>query len=262
MFKQLLLALSLSLIFSHCKNSKETTQAKTPEVKESQKVEEETEVETANLVGKTYRGLLPCKDCMGIETELTFKADGQYEVKSFYLGKSEEVRVTAGNYQLDGNQIICRINNQIVSRYLLEEDQLVPEGSQASSKGRAAELYILRNKLSQIIDRYWQLTEVLGQKVEPTENKRKPYLLIRHDQSFSASGGCNSMFGRFEFVNKHFIQFSEIGSSEMACTFNHYDQALIEALERSRQFTINKNGELVLIVGKAAPLARFKKVGL
>ena len=34
----------------------------------------------------TYRGILPCADCEGIETKITLSANGTYEYKASYLG--------------------------------------------------------------------------------------------------------------------------------------------------------------------------------
>lgn len=262
MIKKTLYLITISLLLIQCKSTEKSTKEKEAAATELEESKNKSQGELANLVGQSYRGILPCADCMGIETELTFKADGQYEVKTFYLGKSDKISSKMGQYQLDGNKVICRINSQIVSRYQIKENQLVPEGAQASSMTGTEEQYILRKNLGQLLDRYWVLTEVLGQEAKPLAEGREAYLLVKNDGSFSASGGCNSLFGSFSEATKHFIQFNEIASSEMACTYNHYDKTLIEALERTRQFMVNKNEELVLMVGKAAPLARFKKVGL
>ena len=262
MMKQILFLIALSFLFTQCKNTEKTTKDARSDKAESQKMEEKKPIKTTNLIGQSYHGLLPCADCMGIETELTFKENGQYQVKSFYLGKSDEVNFKEGQYQLDGGKVICRINNKIVSRYQIKDNQLIPEGPQASSKGGIEELYVLRKNLSQLLDRYWVLTEVMGQEVKPLKNGKEAFLLARFDGSFSASGGCNSLFGNFSLSKKNFIEFKEIASSEMECVYDHYDKSLTEALERTQQIMLNKNGELVLVVGKAAPLARFKKMGL
>lgn len=262
MIKKTLYLFAISLLLIQCKSTEKSTKDKEAAATEIEEGKNVTQDELTKIVGQSYRGILPCADCMGIETELAFKADGQYVVKSFYLGKSDEVNSKTGQYQLDGNKVICRIKSQIVSRYQIKEDQLVPEGPQASSMSGTEEQYILRKNLGQLVERYWALTEVLGEEAKPLAEGREAYLLVRNDGSFSASGGCNSLFGSFSETTKHFIQFNEIASSEMACNYPHYDKSLIEALERTRQFMVNKNDELVLVVGKAAPLARFKKVGL
>jgi heat shock protein HslJ len=110
-----------------------------------------------------------------------------------------------------------------------------------------------------ILNTYWKATEILGQEVEGDQYPKTPYLLIKKN-SFSATGGCNSMFGTFSLSEKgKRIQFSDLAVSEMICQKEHLDQELIEVLNRSQQYII-RNGELQLIVGKAAPLARFKSV--
>ncbi len=37
----------------------------------------------------TYKGVLPCADCEGIETELELNLDKTYELKEVYLGKGD-----------------------------------------------------------------------------------------------------------------------------------------------------------------------------
>lgn len=56
----------------------------------------------------TFRGTLPCADCSGVETELTFTRNerekelpvGRYTLKEVYLGKNTDPYVTNGTWTI------------------------------------------------------------------------------------------------------------------------------------------------------------------
>lgn len=264
---KLYLALALSLVFlTQCKNQKEATNT-LEDMKESEVLQVEeatTKLESSDIVGKTFQAVLPCADCMGLQSEISFKESNQYEAKSFYLGKSENVKTVLGTYEIvdQGKLIVCRINNQIVSRFKVEGDKLKQIGSQGETTGGLADKYIYAEKTNQMVNRMWVATEVMGQIIDE-ENKGKVYILLSNDGLINASGGCNSMFGGYTINSKQFIQFLDMASTEKACSYAHFDNELQEALGRATQYWISKTGdEMHLIVGKAAPLAKFKIEGI
>lgn len=55
----------------------------------------------------TYRGILPCADCEGIETTIVLQADGQYQQQNRYLGKASPIFHREGTFvwNANGNQI-------------------------------------------------------------------------------------------------------------------------------------------------------------
>lgn len=56
-----------------------------------------------NWVGD-YKGVLPCADCAGIETELELKADQSYELSEEYLGKQSNEFKAKGRFSFDADQ--------------------------------------------------------------------------------------------------------------------------------------------------------------
>ncbi len=96
----------------------------------------------------TYKGITPCADCEGIETDITLNTDLTFVIKTKYLGKGdgkifEEKGVfswdkTGGIIYLDG------LKNR-PNQYKVEENQLIQldmEGHVIS--GSLAEKYILK----------------------------------------------------------------------------------------------------------------------
>lgn len=65
--------------------------------------------QTSLDVGGTYKGILPCADCSGIETELSLTDGNGYILKMTYLGKEPTKTVEkTGTYTWDasGNTIV------------------------------------------------------------------------------------------------------------------------------------------------------------
>ena len=48
----------------------------------------------------TYKGLLPCADCEGIQVELTLNNGGDYVQKYTYLGTNSKPFISVGNWKL------------------------------------------------------------------------------------------------------------------------------------------------------------------
>lgn len=233
------------------------------EMKDSQSVLTETPSinikNTMAWVG-TYSGIIPCADCMGIQTELMLKKDTTFVKRSNYLGKSTEIFVDKGNFSFsaDGNLIFIE-SVKGKEQYQLVEDKIKMLNNDEEINTELANQYELKKDVSKIEDRLWYATELMGTKVNEIEKNRKAYLLLSHNGTLSASGGCNSMFGTFTIEKTYGVRFGELAMSEKACNFSNYDMELSTALQKSQQYILsNNNTELLLIVGKAAPFAKFK----
>ncbi|ENU24438.1 hypothetical protein F993_00679 [Acinetobacter proteolyticus] len=93
--KKSIIAISLASIFLVACNKAETP--KTDEqAPPATSTESSTEVvDSAHTAENsldwngTYKGVLPCADCEGIETELELNLDKTYELKETYLGKGD-----------------------------------------------------------------------------------------------------------------------------------------------------------------------------
>lgn len=95
----------------------------------------------------TYKGVLPCADCEGIETELTLGDNGNYTLKTTYLGKGGTSTEQSGTFTWaeDGGTIILSDITDAPNRYFVGENQIFVldmEGNRIS--GELAENYILR----------------------------------------------------------------------------------------------------------------------
>lgn len=211
----------------------------------------------------TYSGILPCADCMGIQTEIILKEDDTFEKTTIYLNKSDKKFVETGTFswQDDGKVIATSDNVGNINLYKVEENQLRllnQEGNQI--EGDNANLYLLHKTQAPIVNKYWKAIEIMGLAVEMDEDMNEPHLLIRSNGQFSAGGGCNSMFGQITLDGKDRISFSNIAITEMACAFDNYDQELLEVFNNTQQYIMVDEKHMQLIVGKRAPLAKFEAV--
>ncbi|BCV60629.1 copper resistance protein NlpE [Shewanella algae] len=70
----------------------------------------------------SYKGLLPCADCSGIETTLTLKGDNSYRLQQVYQGKDESIFSESGKFTWDASG--GKITLEDGSKYLVGENQL------------------------------------------------------------------------------------------------------------------------------------------
>lgn len=94
----------------------------------------------------TYKGVLPCADCAGIETIITLKEGDEFELAMKYLGKSDVVFRETGNFSWNenGRVILLEGLENRAAQYQVGENrlfQLDREGNRISSN--LAEKYIL-----------------------------------------------------------------------------------------------------------------------
>jgi len=97
----------------------------------------------------TYKGVVPCADCEGIETTIELKADETFVVRTVYLGKSNEVFTSSGHYHWseDGRSIHLHGVENGPSYYFVGENQLIQldmEGNRIT--GELAEKYVLKKQ--------------------------------------------------------------------------------------------------------------------
>lgn len=96
----------------------------------------------------TYKGVLPCADCEGIETEITIDDNMQYVIKTKYLGKGdgktfEEKGVFS--WDKDGTILTFETPGEASKKYFVGENtltQLNPDGTKVT--GALAKNYILK----------------------------------------------------------------------------------------------------------------------
>ncbi len=142
--KKLLLVIILGILFMGCGTGKKQN---TASEEEKNRVPDMHTSQIALDFWGTYKGIVPCADCEGIETTIELKADETFEVQTVYLGKSDEVFSYSGHYHWndDGRSIHLHGIENGPSYYFVGENQLIQldmEGNRIT--GELAEKYLLQ----------------------------------------------------------------------------------------------------------------------
>jgi len=105
---------------------------KLEEKPQNPKIDTETQSEPDNSSTSldwagTYRGILPCADCEGIETVIIISENMTYVIKTKYLGKDDMVYEQKGSFlwNEEGNTIILNERNRTPRQYLVGENYLL-----------------------------------------------------------------------------------------------------------------------------------------
>ena len=255
--------LSLLLIFSICgcksyqKNTQSGLAGNAPKVHNSK-----TALDWAGI----YRGILPCADCEGIQTEIRLKKDLTYDIALKYIGKSDVVMRNSGSFKWDesGNKItLVNINPQLEpNQYFVGENNLTKTDMKGNRiTGSLSDKYILSKDKNNITEKYWKLIELNGQKIAVSEKQRKEahFILKEKDHIVVGNGGCNSFNGTYVLSEGSQIRFSKLASTRMACLDMATEQQMLNALESAENYFINSD-TLLLHKAKMATLAKFAAV--
>ena len=143
------LIVCISLLFISCKKEVKQAEIKTDTI---DKATIETPMDSDNSQNSldwqgTYKGVTPCADCEGIETEITLNADLTFTLKIEYLGKGDgNVFQEAGSFVWDktGGIISLEGFKGGPSQYKVGENRLIQldmEGNVIT--GDLAEKYVL-----------------------------------------------------------------------------------------------------------------------
>lgn len=211
----------------------------------------------------TYSGVVPCADCEGIKTTMTLNSDLTFIYTSQYLGKSEEIYTISGPFEWDHQGRYITLKHEIGDQlnYLVGENVLKQLGTNAEMiTSDLSEMYNLYKIKNPLVGKYWKLIELDGKAIVQTKDMREPHIKFTNDMQVNGTGGCNSFFATYTSEAKLQLHFGHFGMTEMACNFDNYDQAMVEALSMTGNYVIVGEDELRLQIGKRMAHARFKAV--
>lgn len=271
--KVLLLGLFAAFIVSCNSNKKE-------ENNEVIKVEDTVVVDTHNAENAldylgVYKGVIPCADCDGIATKVKIMDDGNFEIETSYLGKSNDVFSDFGTYEWnqEGNTITLNGGHDI-KMFFVGENQLIQLDAAGNKiQGDLASKYVLQkeaqnnkantpestNEVTSVLaNTKWKLKKLMGR--DPENKSNKDFLLVFDAEGrFSAFVGCNNLGGKYEIKEGNQILFGKVISTMMACVDMTTEQEFKKILEIVDSYTINDK-KLSLNKARMAPLATFEAV--
>lgn len=261
--KFLIILLALFTIISACKTDKKSIQTLEDE-KNAMPDNSQTSIDWKGV----YRGVLPCADCEGIETEITLNADLTYQKISIYLGKNEEAFRESGTFIWDeaGSKITFENGEPktAANQYLVGENMLFKlDANGKRIEGELKEKYQLKKVYfdNEIAEKYWKLIELNGQKIILGKNQDfAPHLTLKKENSrVFGNGGCNSFQGSYEISEGKKIKFSKIASTKMFCDQMEMEQTLLNVLEMADNYSV-KNDTVALKNAAMVSFAKFQLV--
>jgi uncharacterized lipoprotein NlpE involved in copper resistance len=149
MNNKLSIILFCSLLVFSCKKSVEQPKMKTDTIAkvESQPISVSDNSQNSLDWAGSYKGITPCADCEGIETELILNSDLTYVIRTKYLGKGDgKPIVESGKFVWDklGRTIALQDRKGSPSQYLVGENRLIQLDMDGKViTGALAEKYIL-----------------------------------------------------------------------------------------------------------------------
>lgn len=92
----------------------------------------------------TYRGVLPCADCEGIETIVTLDANGSYRMQEKYLGKNDQAFTQQGRITWNKAGADLTLEGDPPARYAVKDNALTRLNTDGSPvTGDLASHYLL-----------------------------------------------------------------------------------------------------------------------
>ena len=209
-----------------------------------------------------YSAILPCDDCGGVQISVDLSANGFYKMKEVYFGKDDANTDVSGKitWSREGNSITVG-EGENVKKFLVGEGVLFmldKDGNRMT--GEQPDSYSLVKVDQNLVEKYWRLTELLGEPVTTPEGTKEAHMILKkEDNRFTGTSGCNSFNGSYTLKPFNRITFSRSISTMMMCPNMETETKLYKALETADSYII-KDDVLILNRGRMAPLARFEAI--
>lgn len=233
-----------------------------------------------------YEGVLPCADCPGINTHLTLKPDGRYELSTQYLDRQASPTVVGGKFawNASGNVITLDGSGQ---RYAVGEGRLLllyrdgpPDWSNSANhvlkrvSSSASAPSAMAGLAQSLVDHRWTLESALDAQGKPVESllpsTGRPFVFSFSGSRLHVQGGCNQLTGAYQISVAGVLTVGSLASSMMACepALMQADRALADLLAKGMQVEFVKGATPTLrlvdaskaslmLTGQATPEALY-----
>jgi uncharacterized lipoprotein NlpE involved in copper resistance/heat shock protein HslJ len=248
-----------------------------------------------NLLEGLYKGILPCADCEGIETQICLNENKTYTVKTHYLGKGDKVFEQKGTFTIKGSTIFLHDFENAPNQFLVEKNKLRQlDISGKKITGNLANNYVL-TKQKKLIDDVenpnldkttvklndrmeaktivksvnpaigkvtlagttWKLVQLNGVKCKAKDSKKYFIKLNSKDGRFTTYAGCNTIGGNYVMPSAFAISFSNTMATMMACKNMDIERHFSKMLGDVDSYVL-KDTILQLKKGKKEVLATFE----
>jgi heat shock protein HslJ len=133
----------------------------------------------------------------------------------------------------------------------------------SSSTTAKAETTMTPKQRPSLVNRKWDITEVLGKDVRKIRLAITPFLrLTGESEGFRLSGsdGCNNLMGGYDVGDHGTISISRVAFTRRACPENgDINAVLTKALQQVNHYTLSKDGQnLTLNKGEGNPVIKME----
>ena len=212
----------------------------------------------------TYRGVLPCADCPGIETRVSLLKDGTFVRVVSYLERDERPRTDRGVFSWDaaGRSITLSGPDAQSQMYQVGENVLfhLDRNGRRITGGLAEKYQLIKNKTdARLEDRTWLLVELMGATVDTVESGLRVSVRFNSESGLlDGHDGCNRFSGQYELEEGGRLNVGELAGTMMACPEMRFPESLTDILLNVNEYYID-NGELLLFKDRTAVLGRFRE---
>lgn len=121
-----------------------------------------------------YLGMLPCKNCEGIQRSIMFSDDGSFKMEDLNWGIGTQAKKTTGKWEKEKGKFLLYVNDKVVSRYKLVKDSLInTENNGIYIPDSLSKQYVLFKKSTAPLNPSWKKRksegiDIIGNGSDPT----------------------------------------------------------------------------------------------
>jgi copper homeostasis protein (lipoprotein) len=213
-----------------------------------------------------YRGIMPCAECAGIQTTVSLNSDMTYSIRFKHLDKSDSIIEHSGKFELidKGNTVVLKdpqITHHVLSYHIGENVLTLVDAYGNDVNYKRQDSYTLSKANYDIVGKHWKLVELNGiaVQIDSSLNKQPEIIFYDENNKMTGNGGCNNISGSYKLGNTEHISFSNIISTQIACSNSSLETKFLKVLSKVENYYVTYD-QLVLCKTKSTPLARFRAV--
>jgi uncharacterized membrane protein len=121
-----------------------------------------------------YLGMLPCKNCDGIQRSIIFSDDGNFKMEDLSWGKGTQAKKTEGTWEKEKGKFLLYLKDKVISKFKLVKDSLInTENNGVRIPDSLSKQYVLFKKNTAPLNPAWKKRksegiDIIGNGSDPT----------------------------------------------------------------------------------------------
>ena len=127
-----------------------------------------------------YQGMLPCKNCEGIQRTIAFTDDDHFKMEEFNWGKGTPAKKTEGTWEKEKGRFVLYQRDKAIAKYKLVKDSLINvENNGVTIPDSLSRQYVLFKKNTAPENQSW--TKRKSEGIDIIGNGNEPFWSIEID---------------------------------------------------------------------------------